>query len=135
MAKLGAGSLAQLGTCDPELQRLVKEVVRRLPAPLDLKVICGWRSMADQAAAYATGKSQKKPGESLHNVMNSRAVDMALYPVKWPDEAAFGFLAGFVAAVAATMTPPVRVRWGGDWDSDGDTLEHRFRDLDHWELM
>jgi len=132
VAKLGAGSLAQLATCHPDLQRLVKDVCRRLPAPLDLKVIQGWRNAAEQEAAYRTGKSDKKPGESKHNVSPSRAVDMALYPVNWPDEVMFGFLAGFVRCVALDLG--ISIRWGGDWDGDGNSLEHKLRDLDHWEL-
>ena len=132
MAKLGAGSLAQLATCHPDLQRLVKEVVRRLPAHLDLKVIQGWRSSKEQAAAYASGASEKPPGTSKHELSPARAVDMALYPVRWKDEIMFGYLAGIVALVAAELG--IAIRWGGDWDTDGDTLEHTFRDLDHWEL-
>lgn len=57
---------------------------------------------------------------------------MALFPVRWKDEVAFGYLAGIVAVVAADLG--IKIRWGGDWDGDGDTLEHALRDLDHWEL-
>ncbi len=133
MARLGAGSLAQLATCHPDLQRLVREVVRRLPAHLDLKVIQGWRSSKEQEAAYASGKSDKKPGESKHERQPSRAVDMALFPVVWKDEVMFGYLAGIVALIAAELG--IGVRWGGDWDTDGSTLDHTLRDLDHWELL
>lgn len=133
MAKLGAGSLAQLATVHPDLQRVVRRVVARLPAHLDLKVIQGWRSSKEQAAAYASGASEKKPGASKHELSPSRAIDMALYPVRWKDEIMFGYLAGIVALCAAEEG--VKVRWGGDWDTDGDTLEHALRDLDHWELV
>ena len=133
MAKLGAGSLAQLATCHPGLQRVVRRVVARLPAHLDLKVIQGWRSSAEQAAAYASGKSDKKPGESKHERQPSRAVDMALYPVDFKDDAMFGYLAGVVALCAADEG--VAIRWGGDWDTDGSTRDHTLRDLDHWELV
>lgn len=134
MAKLGAGSLAVRAELHPDLQRLIDEVVRRLPKPYDLKLICGWRSDAEQAAEYRTGKSQKKPGESKHNgPMPVRAVDMALYPIEWADNVAFGWLAGFVACVAADMS--IGIRWGGDFNQNGSTMDDGFHDYDHWELL
>jgi peptidoglycan L-alanyl-D-glutamate endopeptidase CwlK len=135
VAKLGAGSLAIRGELHPDLQRVVDETVRLLSAAgtLDLKLLVGWRSAAEQEAAFKAGKSQKKPGTSKHNSMPARAVDMALYPVVWKDEVMFGYLAGIVAVASANVG--VKTRWGGDWDSDGNTLEHTLRDLDHWELI
>lgn len=133
MAKLGAGSLAIRGELHPDLQRVVDEVLRILPAPLDLKLLCGWRSSAEQAAAYRTGKSQKKPGTSKHELTPARAVDAALFPVHFADEVMFGYLAGVFAIASANVG--VKTRWGGDWDGDGSTLDHTLRDLDHWELV
>lgn len=133
MVKLGALSLSVRAELHPDLQRVVDEVLRILPPPLDIKLICGWRSSAEQAAAYASGKSQKKPGTSLHEKTPARAVDAALYPVRFKDGVMFGYLAGVFAI--ASQNVGVKTRWGGDWDSDGDTLEHTLRDLDHWELV
>jgi peptidoglycan LD-endopeptidase CwlK len=134
MAKLGAASQAVYDTLDPRLQVLVDRILVRLSQlGLDLKLVQGHRSSADQLIAYQTGHSEKKPGTSKHERTPSLAVDMALYPVHWPDEAAFGFLAGMVAIEA--LDQGIKVRWGGDWDGDGDTLEHSLRDLDHWELV
>lgn len=133
MAKLGAGSLAVRAELDPELQKVVDEVVRLLTLlGLDLKLLDGWRSDKEQAAVYATGKSAKKPGMSKHNIWPARAVDAALYPVNFPDEVMFGFLAGVFAI--ASVNVGVKTRWGGDWNGDGNTLDHTLRDLDHWEL-
>lgn len=120
------------GELHPDLQRVVDEVIRILPSHLDLKLLTGWRSSAEQAAAYASGKSDKAPGLSKHNLTPARAVDMCLYPIRWKDEVMFGYLAGVVAIAAQNVG--VSIRWGGDWDTDGDTLDHTLRDLDHWEL-
>lgn len=43
-------------------------------------------------------------------------------------------------AIAARMKETaeeigVDIRWGGDWDSDGDILDHSFVDLPHIELL
>ena len=29
----------------------------------------------------------------------------------------------------------VSLRWGGDWDGDGDRTDQTFNDLMHWELI
>lgn len=134
MAKLGKSSLAVRSELDPRLVLVVDEVVRLLTlVGLDLTLLDGWRSKSEQLAAYGSGKSQKKPGTSKHEETPARAVDAAIYPLKWKDEVMFGYLAGVFAIASANVA--VRTRWGGDWDGDGDTLEHTLRDLDHWELV
>jgi peptidoglycan LD-endopeptidase CwlK len=134
MAKLGAGSLAVRAELHPKWQRVIDRLVELLTKDgrYDVKLLDGWRSHAEQLAAYKSGKSQKKPGTSLHETWPSRAVDMTLYPVRWKDEIGFGVLAGF--AFAAAALEGVRIRWGGDWDQDGDTTDETFRDLNHFEL-
>jgi peptidoglycan LD-endopeptidase CwlK len=29
----------------------------------------------------------------------------------------------------------IEIRWGGDWDGDGDLSDHKFNDLPHFELI
>ncbi|GAF91804.1 unnamed protein product, partial [marine sediment metagenome] len=67
-----------------------------------------------------------------HNSMPSKAVDLAPYPVDWKDAQAFVYLAGFVVGIGAMMG--IRLRWGGDWDSDRQTDDESFRDLGHIEI-
>ena len=59
MAKLGAGSLAKLGECHPDLQRVVKRAVQIMPDDFDFTVLCGWRGKAEQDAAFKAGKSMQ----------------------------------------------------------------------------
>lgn len=134
MAKLGATSEARLAECHPKLQRLVREVVARLPRGFDLTVVEGHRGEAAQEAAYRLGRSTKRWPESLHNQLPSRAVDLAPYPVDWDDVERFAWLAGFVRAVAVDLGLGDEVRWGGDWDDDSRTSDERFRDRPHFEL-
>jgi peptidoglycan LD-endopeptidase CwlK len=72
----------------------------------------GWRSSAEQDAAYARGDSKARAGESNHNTWPSRAMDV-----------------GFVTAAGAPATNVERLRefnsivrtidsgigWGGNW--------------------
>lgn len=45
----------------------------------------------------------------------------------------FYHFAGFVLATAARLGTPIR--WGGDWDGDGDFMDQTFDDLVHFELL
>jgi hypothetical protein len=44
----------------------------------------------------------------------------------------FSFLAG--AVIMAGRKHGVKIRWGGDWDRDGDLFDNSFDDLAHYEI-
>jgi peptidoglycan L-alanyl-D-glutamate endopeptidase CwlK len=69
---------------------------------------------------------------SKHNSKPSLAVDIAPYPIDWADDERFYFLAGIIKA--ASHQVGVKVRWGGDWDSDDDFHDQTFMDLGHFEI-
>lgn len=133
---LGKTSNERLDTCHPELQRLLREVDRRLSQSkvLDLTVVCGHRGQKEQDEAYhAKPQRSTKPWPlSKHNQLPSLAVDVAPYPTFWDDEASFARLAGYIQAVADELAIPIR--WGGDWNGNGRTEDERLVDLPHLEL-
>lgn len=134
-------STARLLTCDMRLQNVMTAAL----GVRDHSILCGKRGKEAQNNAYAMGHSKLKWPESKHNVVDpddlSRAVDAAPYPVKWHDpdpkvreayrEECCVF-AGIVLAIAHFQG--VAIRWGGDWDGDGDLADNRFDDLVHFEL-
>ena len=133
---LGKASNERLDTCHPALQRLLREVDRRLTASkvLDFTVVCGHRGKKEQDEAYHAKppRSTKLWPHSKHNQLPSAAVDIAPYPTFWDDEASFARLAGYVQAVADELG--IAIRWGGDWNGNGRTEDERFIDLPHLEL-
>jgi peptidoglycan L-alanyl-D-glutamate endopeptidase CwlK len=48
-------------------------------------------------------------------------VDVAPYPIDWEDYEKFYWFGGYI-------------RWGGDWDGDGDFKDQTLVDLVHWEI-
>jgi len=68
----------------------------------------------------------------MHNHHPSLAVDVAPYPIDWENTNRFFYLAGLVEGIAAMMG--VKVRFGGDWDSDKDFSDQKFNDLVHFEI-
>jgi hypothetical protein len=126
----------RLATCHPELQRLfyaVNQLVECHP-------IVGHRNEADQNAAFRKKLSKLQWPHSLHNTTPSLAVDVCpdavpddgKVDIDWNHIPHFYYLAGVVKATAVQLG--IKIRWGGDWDSDGNLKENRFQDLVHYEL-
>ena len=126
----GAGSLAQLSTCELSLQRVLRRALQI--SPIDFKVLVGYRNQIDQEAAFAAGTSTLHWPDGKHNHFPSFAADIAPVPLDWRDRERFSYLAGVV--LAAARMESVRLRWGGDWNSDGKMIDEAFRDLGHFEL-
>ena len=127
MATLSPKSLAQLATCHPDLQRLIHEAALQFP----MVVLEGKRTLERQTQLVADGKS--KTLASLHLTDPARALDFAPDPIDWADTARFYFCAGYLRGIA--MKLGIAIRWGGDWDSDTNVAEERFKDLGHIELV
>lgn len=123
---LGAASTKALDTAHPKLQRLIREVDKRLSKRklIDLTVVCGHRGQAEQEKAFAEHHSTKHWPDSRHNTLPSQAVDVAPYPTVWQDTESFAFLAGYILAVADDLDIEVNV--GALWK--------KFPDLPHVEL-
>lgn len=133
--KFGQASLEVLATLHPELQRLFREVIRRVPRHLDFALICGFRDMQAQDLAWASGKSQKQWPDSKHNKNPSDAVDIRpaspFTAHDWEDKVRFGRIVGFIECVAAELG--IGIRCGLDWNTDGRSIDERFPDLGHIE--
>lgn len=128
MPSFSQTSLDRLRTCDQRLQLLFERVVKSR----DCTVIVGFRDQAAQEAAFAAGMSQKHWPDGEHNHQPSFAVDVAPYPIDWSNSARFYYFAGFVQGIASSMG--LTIRYGGDWDGDGNPRNQSFNDLVHFEV-
>lgn len=129
MNKFGKTSLERLTQADPRWMEILTELLEYM----DVSVLCTHRNEEDQNKAYHTHKSKLKWPESKHNTLPSIAVDIAPYPINWDNTKRFGYMAGLVVAIAKSKG--YKVRWGGDWDIDGETQDQTFHDLPHFELV
>lgn len=128
MPKFSATSKLKLNTCSPLLRTLFNTVIETY----DCQILEGHRGQAAQDKAFAEGKSKLKWPQGKHNSLPSKAVDVAPYPVDWKDSKRFYHFAGYVQGVAKELG--IKVRWGGDWDSDLDFSDNTFDDLVHFEV-
>jgi len=130
MPEFGKSSTEKLETCCQSIQWVLNEVVRRH----DCSVICGARTQNEQQKLFDDGKSKTLNSKHLKQGDGfSHAVDVAPYPIDWDDAKRFYWFAGIVIATAESMD--IKLRWGGDWDSDGDLNDQSFNDLVHFETV
>ena len=125
MPRFGSRSRRRLKGVDTKLVNVLNETIKLM----DITVIEGVRSKKRQAELLKKGATKVK--YSKH--MEGKAVDVAPYPIQWDDRERFHYMGGIIRGVASQMG--IKVRWGGDWDSDGEIKDNNFDDLVHIELV
>jgi peptidoglycan L-alanyl-D-glutamate endopeptidase CwlK len=136
MPVLSARSLALCGGVHPDLVRVVKRAIEI--TPVDFKVECGVRTMAEQKKLVAKGAS--KTLKSRHVPENNKcgvscAIDLtALVGGKsswhWP---LYHEIAK--AVFQAAKEEKVTIRWGGNWKQTYTQKLASFADGPHFELL
>jgi len=98
---------------------------------LDISILCGHRSKAEQNRAYEDGFSKVQFPHSKHNSLPSMAVDVAPYPINWNDVARWKKLGEVVwkcwLRLPISERAGYQLVWGGDWKL--------FKDSPHFELV
>lgn len=138
MYKFSKNSQAKLNDCHQDIQIICEHLIKYI----DFTVVTGYRSPEEQLEKYKQGFSKVKKGKHNHNP--SMAIDIQPYPLlrkpdgKTPREQ-FYYLAGYFMGVAKMLkdvgTITHDVRFGGDWDKDGEIIDNGFDDLYHFELI
>ena len=106
---------------------------------LQLLLLDALRDQARQELMVKNGASKTMDSHHLPNADGmAEAVDLLPYPYNvngvdvWQDKQRFAVLAGLMYAAAALENVPIR--WGGDWDFDGNNADSTFHDMPHFEL-
>ncbi len=131
--KWGNRSKAVYDTLDPRLQDVMDYVLTQVA---DVSLLFGFRDEALQNHLFATGKSKLDWPDSRHNTYPSMAVDFQPYPYPKRDVklwAALAYIAG--RAIEYALSKGWTLRWGGDWNRNGDLTDQTFDDLFHLELV
>ena len=124
MYKFGKRSRDRLRGVDVRIINILNELIKIM----DVTVIEGLRSADRQKELLAKGATKVK--YSKH--MDGKAVDIAPYPIDWKDRDRFHYMGGMIRGIAKQLNVPIR--WGGDWDSDGEVKDTGFDDLVHIEI-
>ena len=129
MPQFGIRSRYNLKNVHKDLVKLAEAVVEKY----DCTVLSGYRGKDEQDDLFHSGQSKLEYPNSKHNKSPSRAIDLVPYPIDWQNKERFYHFAGYVKSVADSMG--LRIRWGGDWDMDGEFKDQTFHDLPHFELI
>ncbi len=144
-------SLSRLEGVNPELVQVVKRAIEITPQ--DFMVVEGVRTKEQCYINYGKGRTWEQctakgvPAKYaqpklakvtwLNNPLSSKhvtgkAVDLVPYPVDWNDLSKFDQMAQAMFAAAKELG--VSIRWGADWDNDGNYREKGEYDSPHFEL-
>ena len=137
--KLSNKSLERLNGVHPSLVFLVQSAMET--QIMDFSVNEGVRTLDRQKDLVSKGFS--KTMKSKHLVQSDgygHAVDLYPYPIDMEavnrnnavEIVRFGVLAGIIKSIA--WTHGIEIEWGGDFDSDGQTLDSTFFDAPHIQL-
>lgn len=139
MFKLGTLSLKRLEGLHPDLDAVVRRAIELTEQ--DFTVLEGVRTPQRQRELYAQGRT--RPGRVVTWTLQSRhfpgpdgfgrAVDLCPYPVDWNSPAKFDAIAKAMFEAAKELE--VEIRWGADWDRDGNPRERGESDSPHFELV
>jgi len=124
MPRFGKRSKERLKGVDAKLVNVANELIKLM----DVTVIEGLRSQERQNELVAQGKSKTKFGKHVAG----KALDLAPYPIDWDDRERFHYMGGLIRGIGHSLG--VDIRWGGDWDSDGEIADNNFDDLVHVEI-
>ena len=141
-------SLDELGTANMLLQNLFNVVIQYV----DCTILFGNRPKDLQFEFFKKGRTLSGSGEwfisnkaevvtykdgynnpSMHNYTPSKAVDAVSYPIDWEDVSQAYYFAGIVKGIAIMMG--IKIRWGGDFNSNNQVADENFKDLYHFELV
>ncbi len=134
----GTTSAAKLSTCDDRIQRVMRRALGY--GLMDITVLEGVRTLEKQQEEFRAGRSEIDGVNKLskHQEVPSRAVDVMPWPAVvngvnvWDDKQRFAVMAGLI--LAAAKEEGVALRWGGDWDGDGNNADSKLHDMPHFEL-
>jgi len=136
-------SMDLLEQCVPDLIRVANKAEEiALSLGMDLTITDAHRGRDKQEANFESGVSQLHFPDSKHNSMPSEAIHIQMYPVLWPQRTQScgrqikltgRFYMTAIVVLAAAKELGIAIRWGGDWNMDGDILDNGFDDLAHFE--
>lgn len=125
--KFGKRSLDNLRGVHPDLVKVANRALEL--SPIDFTITEGLRTVARQKELVAKGLS--KTMNSRH--ITGHAVDFVPLPVDWNNVEPFITVAKCFLQASKELGIPIR--WGGDWNMNGDWKDEKFRDLPHAELL
>ena len=142
----GKSSNKKLDTCHPDLQLIMRTAIA--VSRVDFGIAEGRRALATQKKYFAEGKSKCDGVTSMSKHQATKAEPRAMAADVFPyvngkadyTMETLSYLAGHICGVADMLFAFGRIkhklRWGGNWDGDGEIItDQSFDDRPHFELI
>ena len=124
MPKFGKRSRERMKGVDSRLINVMNELIKLM----DVTIIEGLRTKERQEELVAKGASKTKFSKHIEG----KALDLSPYPIDWENRDGFYYMGGMIRGISQQLG--YDIRYGGDWDSDGQTKDNNFDDLVHIEI-
>jgi len=124
MPRFGKRSRERMRGVDSRLINVMNELIKLM----DVTIIEGLRTKERQEELVAKGASKTKFSKHIEG----KALDLSPYPIDWENRDGFYYMGGMIRGIAQQLG--YDIRYGGDWDSDGQTKDNNFDDLVHIEI-
>ena len=132
--KLSDRSLQRMKDVNPKLINLALLAIKRTPVDFGIAWMGGLRTSEEQNQLFKDGYSKCDGYLKMSKHQSGDAIDLNVFVGNKvvDNKEMLCVVAGVMFACASEQN--VKLRWGLDWDSDGDIRDNVFNDMYHFEL-
>jgi peptidoglycan L-alanyl-D-glutamate endopeptidase CwlK len=132
--KLSERSLERARDVNPKLINLILLAIRRTPIDFGVAWMGGKRTAEEQNQLFKEGYSQCDGYEKLSKHQSGDAIDLNIFVGSKlvENKEMLCVVAGVMFSCANELG--INLRWGLDWNQNGDIRDNKFNDQYHFEL-
>jgi peptidoglycan L-alanyl-D-glutamate endopeptidase CwlK len=133
--KLSDRSLERAKDVNPKLINLILLAIRRTPIDFGVAWMGGKRTPEEQNQLFKEGYSQCDGYEKLSKHQSGDAIDLNVFvgSKMIDNKEMLCVVAGVMFACANELN--IKIRWGLDWNQNGNILDNKFNDQYHFEII
>ncbi len=132
--KLSDRSLERARDVNPKLINLILLAIRRTPIDFGVAWMGGKRTAEEQNQLFKEGYSQCDGYEKLSKHQSGDAIDLNIFVGSRlvENKEMLCVVAGVMFSCANELG--INLRWGLDWNGNGDIRDNKFNDMYHFEI-
>jgi peptidoglycan LD-endopeptidase CwlK len=132
--KLSDRSLNRMKDVNPRLINIVLLAIKRTPIDFGVAWMGGKRTEEEQNQLFNEGYSECDGYEKISKHQTGDAIDLNVFVGSKliENKEMLCVIAGVMFAAAAELN--TEIRWGLDWNMNGDIRDNKFNDIYHFEI-
>lgn len=135
MYKLSERSLSRMKDVNPKLINVILLAIRRTPIDFGVAWMGGLRTAEEQNQLFKEGYSQCDGYIKQSKHQTGDAIDLNVFVGSKlvENKEMLCVVAGVMFSCASELN--IKIRWGLDWNMNGDIRDNKFNDQYHFELL